>query len=162
MGSYFGYAVATTDINNDGWVVALSIFLTLPVFFCLFHSFLLDNYLARSRLDATNNPLQALMCLSLNEFVQFSFVVCRMTDLLVGAPMFMVRGSDSRLEEMGRVYVYLQRGPLNLELHPSHLTGTQVFGRYGSTIAPLGDLNQDGFNGKNGDFRRGADGEKMK
>lgn len=87
MGSYFGYAVATTDINSDG-----------------------------------------------------------MTDLLVGAPMFMVRGSDNRLEEMGRVYVYLQRGPLDLELLPSHLTGNQVYGRYGSTIAPLGDLDQDGFN----------------
>ncbi|XP_041801853.1 integrin alpha-5 [Chelmon rostratus] len=87
MGSYFGYAVATTDINSDG-----------------------------------------------------------MTDLLVGAPMFMVRGSDGRLEEMGRVYVYLQRGPLNLELRVPHLTGTQVFGRFGSTIASLGDLNQDGFN----------------
>uniref|UniRef100_A0A3Q3A848 Integrin, alpha 5 (fibronectin receptor, alpha polypeptide) n=1 Tax=Kryptolebias marmoratus TaxID=37003 RepID=A0A3Q3A848_KRYMA len=88
LGSYFGYALATTDINSDG-----------------------------------------------------------MIDLLVGAPMLMVRGSDNRLEEMGRVYVYLQRGPLNLELsvpHP-HLTGTQVFGRFGSTIAPLGDLNQDGF-----------------
>lgn len=77
-----------------------------------------------------------------------NFSGCRMTDLLVGAPMFMVRESDSRLEEMGRVYVYLQRSPLNLELHPSHLTGNQVYGRYGSTIAPLGDLNQDGFNGK--------------
>uniref|UniRef100_A0A7N6FI94 Integrin alpha-2 domain-containing protein n=1 Tax=Anabas testudineus TaxID=64144 RepID=A0A7N6FI94_ANATE len=87
MGSYFGYAVATTDINNDG-----------------------------------------------------------MTDLLVGAPMFMVRASEGRLEEMGRVYVYLQRGPLNLEIQLPHLTGTQAFGRFGSTIAPLGDLNQDGFN----------------
>uniref|UniRef100_A0A8C4F736 Integrin, alpha 5 (fibronectin receptor, alpha polypeptide) n=1 Tax=Dicentrarchus labrax TaxID=13489 RepID=A0A8C4F736_DICLA len=87
MGSYFGYAVATTDINSDG-----------------------------------------------------------MADLLVGAPMFMVRGSDGRLEEMGRVYVYLQRGPLSLELLLPHLTGTQVFGRFGSTITPLGDLNQDGFN----------------
>uniref|UniRef100_A0A8D0AEE1 Integrin, alpha 5 (fibronectin receptor, alpha polypeptide) n=1 Tax=Sander lucioperca TaxID=283035 RepID=A0A8D0AEE1_SANLU len=87
MGSYFGYAVATTDINSDG-----------------------------------------------------------MADLLVGAPMFMVRGSDGRLEEMGRVYVYLQRGPLDLQLRLPHLTGTQVFGRFGSTIAPLGDLNQDGFN----------------
>ncbi|XP_037539737.1 integrin alpha-5 [Nematolebias whitei] len=89
IGSYFGYALATSDINNDG-----------------------------------------------------------MVDLLVGAPMLMVRGSDNRLEEMGRVYVYLQRGPLNLELselHP-HLTGTQVYGRFGSSIAPLGDLNQDGFN----------------
>uniref|UniRef100_A0A673CM08 Integrin, alpha 5 (fibronectin receptor, alpha polypeptide) n=1 Tax=Sphaeramia orbicularis TaxID=375764 RepID=A0A673CM08_9TELE len=87
MGAYFGYAVATTDINNDG-----------------------------------------------------------MVDLLVGAPMFMMRGSGGRLEEMGRVYVYLQQGPLNLELSEPHLTGTQVFGRFGSTIAPLGDLNQDGFN----------------
>ncbi|XP_077368877.1 integrin alpha-5 [Festucalex cinctus] len=87
MGSYFGYAVATTDVNSDG-----------------------------------------------------------MVDLLVGAPMFMTRGSDGRLEEMGRVYVYLQRAPLNLELSLLHLTGTQVFGRFGSTIAPLGDLNQDGFN----------------
>lgn len=87
MGSYFGHAVATTDVNGDG-----------------------------------------------------------MVDLLVGAPMFMARGSDGRLEEMGRVYVYLQRGPLNLELSLPHLTGTQVFGRFGSTIAPLGDLNQDGFN----------------
>uniref|UniRef100_A0A8C8F4N2 Integrin alpha-2 domain-containing protein n=1 Tax=Oncorhynchus tshawytscha TaxID=74940 RepID=A0A8C8F4N2_ONCTS len=86
MGSYFGYAVATADINNDG-----------------------------------------------------------MVDLLVGAPMYMTRGSDSRLEEVGRVYVYLQRGPLNLE--PTlNLTGTQVFGRFGSTIAALGDLNQDGYN----------------
>ncbi|KAF0035873.1 hypothetical protein F2P81_011185 [Scophthalmus maximus] len=87
MGSYFGYAVATTDINSDG-----------------------------------------------------------MADLLVGAPMFMVRGSGGRLEEMGRVYVYLQRGPLNMELRLPHITGTQAFGRFGSTIAPLGDLNQDGFN----------------
>uniref|UniRef100_A0A7N6A320 Integrin alpha-2 domain-containing protein n=1 Tax=Anabas testudineus TaxID=64144 RepID=A0A7N6A320_ANATE len=69
-----------------------------------------------------------------------------MTDLLVGAPMFMVRASEGRLEEMGRVYVYLQRGPLNLEIQLPHLTGTQAFGRFGSTIAPLGDLNQDGFN----------------
>ncbi|CAN9515672.1 unnamed protein product [Ophioblennius macclurei] len=87
MGSYFGYAVATTDINSDG-----------------------------------------------------------MIDLLVGAPMLMVKSSDGRLEEMGRVYVYLQRGPQDLEPSLPHLTGNQVFGRFGSTIAPLGDLNQDGFN----------------
>ncbi|KAG9330001.1 hypothetical protein JZ751_028286 [Albula glossodonta] len=87
MGSYFGYAVATTDVNNDGLI-----------------------------------------------------------DLLVGAPMFMVRGSGGRLEEMGRVYLYLQRGPLDLELSLPPLTGTLEFGRFGSSIAPLGDLNQDGFN----------------
>lgn len=62
--------------------------------------------------------------------------------------MFMVRGSAGRLEEMGRVYIYLQRAPLNLKLSLPHLTGTQVYGRFGNTIAPMGDLNQDGFNGK--------------
>ncbi|XP_014900505.1 integrin alpha-5 [Poecilia latipinna] len=102
MGSYFGYALATTDINNDG-----------------------------------------------------------MVDLLVGAPMFMVRTSGGRLEEMGRVYTYLQRSPLHLEITKPSLTGKELFGRFGSTIAPLGDLNQDGFNDVavscpfGGDDRRG-------
>ncbi|KAL1020694.1 hypothetical protein UPYG_G00003440 [Umbra pygmaea] len=86
MGSYFGYAVATTDINNDG-----------------------------------------------------------MADMLVGAPMYMIRGSESRPEEVGRVYVYLQRGNLSLE-SVVNLTGSQMYGRFGSTIAHLGDLNQDGYN----------------
>ncbi|KAM9859985.1 integrin alpha-5-like [Aulostomus maculatus] len=87
MGSYFGYAVATTDINNDG-----------------------------------------------------------LDDLVVGAPMFMCRGSDGRLEELGKVYVYLQRGPLLLEPSQHHLLGLQPFSRFGTSLAPLGDLNQDGFN----------------
>ncbi|KAM4625575.1 integrin alpha-5-like isoform 2-T2 [Polymixia lowei] len=87
MGSYFGYAVAAADINNDG-----------------------------------------------------------LDDLLVGAPMLMRRGSDGRLEELGGVYVYLQRGPLLLEPSWPHLTGTQAFSRFGSSLASLGDLNQDGFN----------------
>ncbi|XP_028261856.1 integrin alpha-5-like isoform X2 [Parambassis ranga] len=87
MGSYFGYAVAATDINNDG-----------------------------------------------------------LDDLVVGAPMFMRRGSSGRLEELGKVYVYLQRAPLLLEPSRSQLLGPQVFSRFGTSLAPLGDLNQDGFN----------------
>uniref|UniRef100_A0A672GG91 Integrin subunit alpha 5 n=1 Tax=Salarias fasciatus TaxID=181472 RepID=A0A672GG91_SALFA len=87
MGSYFGYAVAATDINSDG-----------------------------------------------------------LDDLVVGAPMFMRRGSQGRLEELGKVYVYLQRGPLLLDQSPSPLLGPQAFSRFGSSLAPLGDLNQDGFN----------------
>ncbi|XP_069571103.1 integrin alpha-5-like [Brachyistius frenatus] len=87
MGSYFGYTVAATDINNDG-----------------------------------------------------------LDDLVVGAPMFMRRGSNGRLEELGKVYVYLQRGPLLLEPSQSNLLGPKAFSRFGTSLAPLGDLNQDGFN----------------
>ncbi|XP_047439331.1 integrin alpha-5-like [Mugil cephalus] len=87
MGSYFGYAVAVSDINNDG-----------------------------------------------------------LDDLVVGAPMFMRRGSNGRLEELGKVYVYLQKGPLTLEPSQTHLLGTQAFSRFGTSLAPLGDLNLDGFN----------------
>ncbi|KAM9115058.1 integrin alpha-5 [Pangshura tecta] len=67
-------------------------------------------------------------------------------DLLVGAPLFMEKTEDGRVQEVGRVYIYLQQ-PHGMEPSASMvLTGHQEFGRFGSTIAPLGDLDQDGYN----------------
>ncbi|XP_064408383.1 integrin alpha-5 [Latimeria chalumnae] len=86
MACYFGYAVAATDINNDG-----------------------------------------------------------LDDLLIGAPMFMERSSDGRLQEVGKVYVYLQAEGMDANASMV-LTSREEFGRFGSSIAPLGDLDQDGFN----------------
>ncbi|XP_063071491.1 integrin alpha-5-like isoform X1 [Engraulis encrasicolus] len=86
MGSYFGYAVATTDINNDG-----------------------------------------------------------LMDLVVGAPLFMFHWPGGHLEEVGRVYVYLQTAPL-LFRPAQQLSGTHTYGRFGASFAPLGDLDQDGYN----------------
>lgn len=85
------------------------------------------------------------MCVQYTDF-HWSFL--RRVDLLVGAPMFMIVDTDGRLEERGRVYVYLQKGLLDLQPQVPHLTGTEVYARFGSSIAPLGDLNQDGFNGE--------------
>uniref|UniRef100_A0A8C9W7D8 Integrin, alpha V n=1 Tax=Scleropages formosus TaxID=113540 RepID=A0A8C9W7D8_SCLFO len=68
-----------------------------------------------------------------------------LVDLLVGAPLFMERGSDGKLREVGQVYVYLGRG--GFAFHPPRrLTGSEIYGRFGSSVAPLGDLDMDGFN----------------
>lgn len=56
---------------------------------------------------------------------------------------------ESYPREVGRVYLYLQLSPLAFS-DPVLMTGTYTFGRFGTAIAPLGDLNQDGYNGKAG------------
>ncbi|KAM7383554.1 hypothetical protein PAMP_003195 [Pampus punctatissimus] len=66
-------------------------------------------------------------------------------DVLVGAPLYMEREMESKLREVGRVYLYLQMAPLTFS-KPVALTGTHTFGRFGTAIAPLGDVNQDGYN----------------
>ncbi|KAG7475000.1 integrin alpha-8 [Solea senegalensis] len=66
-------------------------------------------------------------------------------DVLVGAPLYMEREMESKPREVGRVYLYLQTAPLTFT-SPVALTGTYTFGRFGTAIAPLGDINQDGYN----------------
>uniref|UniRef100_A0A8C1XKE2 Integrin, alpha 8 n=1 Tax=Cyprinus carpio TaxID=7962 RepID=A0A8C1XKE2_CYPCA len=68
----------------------------------------------------------------------------RLDDVLVGAPLYMDREFESKPREVGRVYLYLQEDVL-LFSPPMTLTGKHLFGRYGSAIAPLGDINQDGY-----------------
>ncbi|KFU94141.1 Integrin alpha-8, partial [Chaetura pelagica] len=66
-------------------------------------------------------------------------------DLLVGAPLFMEREFESKPKEVGQVYLYLQESAFLFQ-DAQILTGTDVFGRFGSAITHLGDLNQDGYN----------------
>lgn len=69
-----------------------------------------------------------------------------MDDVLIGAPLFMEREFESSPREVGQVYLYLQVSALVFS-DPQILVGTEVFGRFGSAVAHLGDLNQDGYNG---------------
>uniref|UniRef100_A0A672N5W5 Uncharacterized protein n=1 Tax=Sinocyclocheilus grahami TaxID=75366 RepID=A0A672N5W5_SINGR len=66
-------------------------------------------------------------------------------DLLVGAPLFMDRGSDGKLREVGQVYVYLGKGGFTFN-NVIKLTGSEIYARYGSSVCSLGDLNMDGYN----------------
>lgn len=64
----------------------------------------------------------------------------------MGAPLFMDRGSDGKLREVGQVYVYLGKGGFTFN-NVIKLTGSEVYARYGSSICSVGDLNMDGYNG---------------
>uniref|UniRef100_A0A8D0PGI5 Integrin alpha-8 n=1 Tax=Sus scrofa TaxID=9823 RepID=A0A8D0PGI5_PIG len=68
-----------------------------------------------------------------------------MDDILIGAPLFMEREFESNPREVGQVYLYLQVSALVFR-DPQVLAGTEVFGRFGTAVAHLGDLNQDGYN----------------
>uniref|UniRef100_A0A672N1J9 Integrin alpha-8-like n=1 Tax=Sinocyclocheilus grahami TaxID=75366 RepID=A0A672N1J9_SINGR len=68
-------------------------------------------------------------------------------DILIGAPLFMEQLSTQKFREVGQVYVYLQRQGFSFSSRPNQiLTGIYAYGRFGSAIAPLGDIDHDGFN----------------
>ncbi|NWZ25365.1 ITA2B protein, partial [Asarcornis scutulata] len=75
---------------------------------------------------------------------------CRRDDILVGAPLYMERRPEGKLSEVGRLYLYLQRGQWSFAKPPQTLTGTHPYGRFASAITSLGDLDKDGYGGKHG------------
>ncbi|KAG2460678.1 ITA2B protein, partial [Polypterus senegalus] len=67
-------------------------------------------------------------------------------DIFIGAPLFMDRRKDKKLHEVGQVYLYLQKENNGFSQKPDQiLTGWDLYGRFGSAIAPLGDIDQDGY-----------------
>ncbi|XP_066302070.1 integrin alpha-8-like isoform X3 [Branchiostoma lanceolatum] len=67
-------------------------------------------------------------------------------DIIVGAPMY--SSPREHLWDLGRVYVYHleQPGLSPVFSDPTILSGKVSSGRFGTSIAALGDVNQDGFN----------------
>ncbi|XP_049416848.1 integrin alpha-IIb isoform X1 [Epinephelus fuscoguttatus] len=66
-------------------------------------------------------------------------------DVLVGAPLFMDRVME-QLQERGQVLLYLQRRHTSFSSQPDQsLIGSSLYGRFGSALAVLGDLDMDGY-----------------
>nr|XP_003704431.2 PREDICTED: integrin alpha-PS2 isoform X1 [Megachile rotundata] len=93
MGAYFGYAVASGDIDGDG-----------------------------------------------------------LDDLIVGAPMYTIPDNPEMTIETGRVYVYYQGNESPKFLKVDTRDGESNRGRFGLSLASLGDIDRDGY----GDFVVGA------
>uniref|UniRef100_A0A670ZUL7 Integrin subunit alpha 8 n=1 Tax=Pseudonaja textilis TaxID=8673 RepID=A0A670ZUL7_PSETE len=101
-----------------------------------------DNYLGKLHSDFAGTDLMA-------SYFGYTIAISDinndgMDDILVGAPLFMDREFESNPKEVGQVYLYLQDSVLSFK-EAQTLSGTEVFGRFGNSIAPLGDLNQDGY-----------------
>uniref|UniRef100_A0A8C1S944 Integrin, alpha V n=1 Tax=Cyprinus carpio TaxID=7962 RepID=A0A8C1S944_CYPCA len=129
--SYLGYSVAIGDFNDDGE----------------------DDYVtgvprgekALGYVNIFNGRNMESMYNFTGTQVSPSISPFRKMDLLVGAPLFMDRGSDGKLREVGQVYVYLGKGGFTFN-NVIKLTGSEIYARYGSSICSLGDLNMDGYN----------------
>ncbi|MEQ2280477.1 hypothetical protein AMECASPLE_020335, partial [Ameca splendens] len=66
-------------------------------------------------------------------------------DVLVGAPLFMDRVME-QLQERGQVLLYLQKRQASFPSQPDQsLIGQSLYGRFGSALIVLGDLDMDGY-----------------
>lgn len=74
------------------------------------------------------------------------YAMFSLSDLLVGAPFF----SDNTHPEQGRVYVYENRGDGIMKLAyelPGNFRIDKWRANFGRTIAAVGDIDLDGFQG---------------
>ncbi|KAI3356125.1 hypothetical protein L3Q82_017176 [Scortum barcoo] len=138
--SYLGYSVTVGDFNGDGkedYVTGVPRGEKALGYVNIFNG---QNMASMINFTGTQMAAYFGHSVAATDVNKDGFV-----DLLVGAPLFMDRGSDGKLREVGQVSVYLGSNGFAFQ-PPKMLTGSEVYARYGSAIAALGDLDRDGYN----------------
>uniref|UniRef100_A0A672QBY3 Integrin alpha-V-like n=1 Tax=Sinocyclocheilus grahami TaxID=75366 RepID=A0A672QBY3_SINGR len=143
--SYLGYSVAVGDFNDDGELIFFSS-VRLLLALLKFGIYSAESSSCFMLVDKRNCKIPNTTYADLFSSNKYFISPFRKMDLLVGAPLFMDRGSDGKLREVGQVYVYLGKGGFTFN-NVIKLSGSEIYARYGSSICSLGDLNMDGYNG---------------
>uniref|UniRef100_A0A672QBV2 Integrin alpha-V-like n=1 Tax=Sinocyclocheilus grahami TaxID=75366 RepID=A0A672QBV2_SINGR len=142
--SYLGYSVAVGDFNDDGELIFFSS-VRLLLALLKFGIYSAESSSCFMLVDKRNCKIPNTTYADLFSSNKYFISPFRKMDLLVGAPLFMDRGSDGKLREVGQVYVYLGKGGFTFN-NVIKLSGSEIYARYGSSICSLGDLNMDGYN----------------
>ncbi|XP_012986588.1 integrin alpha-V isoform X2 [Esox lucius] len=138
--SYLGYSVTVGDFNNDGsddYITGVPRGEKALGYVNIFNG---KNM--QSVLNLTGTQMAAYFGHSV---AATDINKDGLIDLFVGAPLFMDLGGAQKQREVGQVSVFLGDGGFSFQ-PPLTLNGTEIYSRFGSSIAALGDLDMDGFN----------------
>ncbi|KAK6485039.1 integrin alpha-V-like [Huso huso] len=139
--SYLGYSVAVADFNGDGiddFVTGVPRGARALGYVTIFSGTTMESLVNFTGEQMAAYYGHSVAAVDINND--------GLADLFSGSPLFMDRGSDGKLREVGQVYVYLRDSPVSFTKKTQKLTGAEIYARFGSCVAPLGDLDLDGFN----------------